>query len=371
MTQHSHANKQMAFRVEAPVDAEEELFKGCELVEDHYERMDQIGQGTFGQVYLGRSRKDGKQLVALKKVKMDNEKEGFPITAIREIRILQKLRHDNVISLKAIMRSKLHVTNGHRGSIYMVFEYMDADLAALIQRRRTDPLPPSHLKNLMRQLLRALKYCHGQNVLHRDLKASNILLSSSGILKLADFGLARARERGKQTNRVITLWYRPPELLLGAENYGFEIDTWSAGCIFAEMLTGRPLFPGQEETHQLRLIVELLGAPTEASWPGVERLPHYHFVPQTGAKSSLRARLANRGVTDAAFDLLEGLLQLNPRRRLTAAQALDMPYFKEHPTACRDDELDIASGCHEFRSRKQHKEKKRQPEELHRGPSKR
>jgi cyclin-dependent kinase 12/13 len=237
-------------------------------VEDHFEKLEQIGEGTYGQVYMARSNFSG-EIVALKKVRMDNEKEGFPITAIREIKILKSLDHKNVIKMKEIVTSK------NKTSIYMVFEYMDHDLAGLADRPGMKFSVPQ-IKCYMHQLLTGLNYCHLNNILHRDIKGSNLLIDNNGILKLADFGLARscALENSKPlTNRVITLWYRPPELLLGSQSYGPAVDMWSAGCIFAELLQGKAILTGKNEMEQLDLIFKLCGTPTSTEWPDVDKLP--------------------------------------------------------------------------------------------------
>ena len=201
-----------------------------------YEKIEQVGEGTYGEVFMARSRDDS-SLVALKKVKLEGEREGFPITAIREIKILKSLNHDNVINMKEIVTSK------NKSSIYMVFEYMDHDLTGLAGREGIKFSVPQ-IKCYMQQLLTGLNYCHLNNILHRDIKGANLLIDNNGVLKLADFGLARscALENSRAlTNRVITLWYRPPELLLGTQAYGPAVDTWSAGCIFAELLLGKPI----------------------------------------------------------------------------------------------------------------------------------
>ncbi|BBG93563.1 cyclin-dependent kinase C, partial [Prunus dulcis] len=206
---------------------------------DCFEKLEQIGEGTYGQVYMAREIKTG---------------EIFPITAIREIKILKKLHHENVINLKEIVTSPGPEKddqdgNKYKGGIYMVFEYMDHDLTGLADRPGMRFSVPQ-IKCYMRQLLTGLHYCHVNQVLHRDIKGSNLLIDNEGNLKLADFGLARSfsnDHNANLTNRVITLWYRPPELLLGATKYGPAVDMWSVGCIFAELLHGKPIFPGKDE----------------------------------------------------------------------------------------------------------------------------
>ncbi|XP_075474287.1 cyclin-dependent kinase C-1-like isoform X3 [Primulina tabacum] len=221
-----------------------------------FEKLEQIGEGTYGQVYMAKE-KDTGEIVALKKIRMDNEKEGFPITAIREIKILKKLEHENVIKLKEIVTSPGREAVGqgnpdgskYKGSIYMVFEYMDHDLTGLADRPGLR-FSIEQIKCYMKQLLTGLHYCHVNQVLHRDIKGSNLLIDNQGNLKLADFGLARLfsnDHNANLTNRVITLWYRPPELLLGATKYGPSVDMWSVGCIFAELLHGKPILPGKNE----------------------------------------------------------------------------------------------------------------------------
>ena len=164
-------------------------------------------------------------LVAMKRIRMEAEKDGFPVTAIREIKLLQSLSHANVVSLLEMMVSKGHV--------YMVFEYSDHDLTGILHHPGVQ-FTPANLKSLMQQLLAGVDYIHWRGVLHRDLKGSNILLSKNGELKIADFGLAKFYAKGKRndyTNRVITQWYKPPELLFGATAYGPDVDMWSAGWV--------------------------------------------------------------------------------------------------------------------------------------------
>jgi len=223
---------------------------------DIYERVDQVGEGTFGKVYKARVKGTGKQnlnlkseFVALKKILMENEKEGFPLTAIREIMILKRLNHKNIINLLEIVTSKPSEKNKFRGNVYLVFEYMEHDLSGLVGRKYDFTVPI--IKTIMKQLLLGLEYLHDNNIIHRDIKGANILINNKGELKLADFGLARLYNPDNKipknyTNKVVTLWYRAPELLLGENNYGPAIDMWSVGCVFSELLTGQPAFKGKK-----------------------------------------------------------------------------------------------------------------------------
>ncbi|CCJ28913.1 unnamed protein product, partial [Pneumocystis jirovecii] len=237
-----------------------------------YERIGQVGEGTYGKVYKARNRITN-ELVALKKIRMEYEKNGFPITAMREIKLLQSLRHPNVVCLLEMMVEK--------STVYMVFEYMDHDLSGVLSNPNFH-FELSHTKHLCKQMLDGLEYLHHRGVLHRDIKGSNILLDNFGQLKLADFGLARYYHKkhntADYTNRVITLWFRPPELLLGATAYGPSVDIWSAGCIMIELFTKKPLFPGHDEIHQLELIYDMMGTPTHENWPTVNRLPWYELL---------------------------------------------------------------------------------------------
>ncbi|KAL4303628.1 hypothetical protein GQ457_10G009390 [Hibiscus cannabinus] len=342
---------------------------------DCFEKLEQIGEGTYGticfcnQVYMAREIKTG-EIFALKKIRMDNEREGFPITAIREIKILKKLHHENVIKLKEIVTSQdpekdeqgrpgKCYGNKYKGGIYMVFEYMDHDLTGLADRpgiRFTVP----QIKCYMRQILTGLHYCHVNQVLHRDIKGSNLLIDNEGNLKLVDFGLARSfsnDHNANLTNRVITLWYRPPALLLGATKYGPAVDMWSVGCIFAELLHGKPIFPGKDEPEQLNKIFELCGAPDEVNWPGVSKIPWYNnFKPTRPMKRRLREVF--RHFDRHALELLERMLTLDPSHRMCAKDALDAEYFWTDPLPCDPKSLPKYESSHEFQIKK-----KRQHEE--------
>ncbi|KAH9614390.1 hypothetical protein KSS87_019394 [Heliosperma pusillum] len=334
---------------------------------DCFQKLELIGEGTYGQVYMAREIETG-EIVALKKIRMDNEKEGvstdaavFPITAIREIKILKKLHHENVIKLKEIVTSP--DGNKYKGGIYMVFEYMDHDLTGLADRPGMRFSVPQ-IKCYMRQLLTGLHYCHVNQVLHRDIKGSNLLIDNEGMLKLADFGLARSfssDHNGNLTNRVITLWYRPPELLLGSTRYGHAVDMWSVGCIFAELLHGKPIFPGKDEPEQINKIFELCGAPDEAIWPGVTKLPWYNnFKPNRPIKRRLREYF--RHFDRHALELLEKMLMLDPAQRISAKDALDAEYFWADPLPCDPKSLPKYEASHEFQTKKK-RQQQRQHEE--------
>eukprot|EP00850_Spirogloea_muscicola_P014279 SM000101S09277 [mRNA] locus=s101:318117:321397:+ [translate_table: standard] len=330
---------------------------------DHFEKLEQIGEGTYGQVYMAKEKATG-DIVALKKVRMDNEKEGFPITAIREIKILKKLKHENVIDLKEIVTSKATDSNKYKGSIYMVFEYMDHDLTGLADRPGMRFSVPQ-IKCYMKQLLTGLHYCHVNLVLHRDIKGSNLLIDNKGILKLADFGLARpfsSENNGPLTNRVITLWYRPPELLMGENKYGPAVDMWSVGCIFAELLHTKPILPGKNEVEQLNLTFQLCGSPDESVWPGVSKLPWYHqFKPERPYKR--RIREVFRGFDRHALDLVERMLTLDPAQRITAKDALDAEYFWTDPVPCAPSSLPTYEASHEYQTKKKRQQQRQQAEE--------
>eukprot|EP00877_Chromochloris_zofingiensis_P009031 jgi/Chrzof1/4381/Cz14g11020.t1 len=357
-------------KIELPSDDSDEQIPGATRVVDKlymFSEGDQIGEGTYGKVFKGWD-KEGKK-VALKMIRMDTEKEGFPITAIREIKLLFGLKHENIVNLREIVRSKVSKENNYKGHIYMVFDYAEHDLTGMMESNRTK-LTISQVKCIMKQLLKGLAFCHLNGVLHRDLKASNLLIDSSGVLKLADFGLARTfqeKQDGKLTNRVITLWYRPPELLLGADRYGPEIDIWSVGCIFAELLAGKPLFPGQNEQEQLEAIFDKMGAPTEARWPGVSKLEFYKNVrlDRYRPNSNKFKEWCNKhNVDKGAIPLLERMLTLNPKDRINAQDAYTDNYFFNEPRACEPSELPHVPDAHEWtmkRTREQQKAAARGP----------
>ncbi|CAE7183124.1 unnamed protein product [Rhizoctonia solani] len=323
-----------------------------------YQIICQVGEGTFGKVYKARSLANPEARVALKRIRMEGEKDGFPVTAMREIKLLQSLRHENVVNLHEMMVSK--------GNVFMVFEYMDHDLTGVLSQTQFT-FSPAHLKSLCAQMLSGLAYLHQKSVIHRDMKGSNILLNNYGELKLADFGLARfysKRRRSDYTNRVITLWYRPPELLLGATVYGPEVDMWSAGCIMLELFTTKPAFQGNDEIHQLDAIARVMGTPNVETWPGLTDMPWFELVkPAEPVKSYFRS-IFNKYLSPAALDLAESLLAYDPNKRATATQALQAPYFvSEDPPAEKPVGLATIEGeWHEYESKREKLRKKRKVE---------
>ncbi|EIE87771.1 serine/threonine-protein kinase pef1 [Rhizopus delemar RA 99-880] len=233
--------------------------------ESRYIRQEKLGEGTYATVYKGKSRMTG-EIVALKEIHLDPE-EGAPSTAIREISLMKELKHTNIVRLLDVIHTET--------KLILVFEHMDQDLKKYMDARHGLDTPT--IKSFMYQLLKGIAYCHENRVLHRDLKPQNLLISKHGELKLGDFGLARAFGIPVNTfsNEVVTLWYRAPDVLLGSRMYSTSIDIWSAGCIMAEMYTGRPLFPGTTNEDQLQKIFRILGTPSEQTWPGISQLSEY------------------------------------------------------------------------------------------------
>lgn len=288
---------------------------------EDYEKIEKIGEGTYGVVYKARHKKSNK-IVALKKIRLENEDEGVPSTAMREISLLKELRHPNVVFLQDV-----HLTESR---LYLVFEFLSMDL-----KRYLDNLPEEEfidkllLKSYLYQILEALLFCHKRRVIHRDLKPQNLLIDSNGIIKLADFGLARAFiiPIRAYTHEVVTLWYRAPEVLLGCPRYTTPVDMWSVGCIFAEMATKRPLFHGDSEIDQLFRIFRTMGTPTEETWPGVTSLKAYKNTFPCWKRNVCRALVPQ--LDDVGLDLLEKMLIYDPHKRLNAKSAVDHPYFAD------------------------------------------
>lgn len=320
---------------------------------DSFEKLDKIGQGTYSNVYRARDL-DQKKIVALKKVRFDNlEPESVRFMA-REIHILRRLDHPNVIKLEGLVTSRMSC------SLYLVFEYMEHDLAGLASH----PGPKfseSQVKCYMQQLLHGLDHCHSRGVLHRDIKGSNLLIDNNGILKIADFGLASfydLHQKQPLTSRVVTLWYRPPELLLGATYYGTAVDLWSTGCILAELYAGKPIMPGRTEVEQLHKIFKLCGSPAEEYWQK-SKLPHATiFKPQQPYRRCVAETF--KEFPAPALALMETLLSIDPANRGSAASALQSEFFTTKPLPCDPSSLPNYPPSKEFDAKIRDEEARKQ-----------
>lgn len=344
-------------------------FHGCSKVQE-YEWVCKLGEGTFGEVSKARSKKTG-QIVALKKILVHNEKDGFPITALREIRLLKQLDHPNVLKLEemAVERPK-DITK--KSNMFMVTPYMDHDLSGLLKNPKIHFTEPQ-IKCYMKQLLEGCRYLHESRILHRDMKAANLLISNRGILQIADFGLARTYddappEPGKgggeatrqYTTLVVTRWYRPPELLLQLRNYTTAIDMWGVGCVFGEMFKRKPILQGDSDLAQAQLIFNLVGSPTEENMPGWQELPGCEGIKDFGNRRP-QIRHVFKELSPQALSLLEELLRLDWRKRINAIDALEHPYFHTHPLPARPEDLPVMEDSHEFDKQKAREERKPPP----------
>lgn len=290
---------------------------------NEYKKLKKVGEGTYAVVYLGKNVKTN-SFVAIKETKIGSSKDGIDISALKEIKYLQELDHQNIIKLIDIFLSP--------ETIELVLEFLPCDLEALIKNNNII-FKPQDVKAWLLMTIRGVNYCHRFFILHRDLKPSNLLLASDGQLKIADFGLARTfgNPSDDLTLNVVTRWYRAPELLFGAKHYTNNIDTWSIGLIFAELLLRTPYLPGKDDLDQLDLTFKAFGTPTEKTWPFVSSLKLYNtqkmYLPPT--KNELKDRFS--ALTENGLNLLISMTQLNPNNRITLDKALFHKYFSELP----------------------------------------
>lgn len=347
-------------------DGKKSRFHGCSKI-SNYIMMSKLGEGTFGEVHKAESRVTG-QIVAMKKILMHNEKDGFPITAIREIKLLKMLSHPNILKLEEMAIERIKGEGRKKAIMYMVTPYMDHDLSGLLENPSVQFTEPQ-IKCYMIQLLEGVAYLHMSKILHRDMKAANLLINNHGILQIADFGLARpyddpTPQRGKgggeatrdYTTLVVTRWYRPPELLLTLRKYTSAIDMWGVGCVFGEMFKGRPILQGNTDLNQIHLVFDLMGSPNEENMPGWSTLPGCEGVksfPQR--KSTLSQNFREQG--SLFISLLGELLKLNWRKRINAMDALEHHYFKSHPLPAKPGEIPQFQESHEL-DRKKFREQK-------------
>uniref|UniRef100_A0A1J3G4Z4 Putative serine/threonine-protein kinase n=1 Tax=Noccaea caerulescens TaxID=107243 RepID=A0A1J3G4Z4_NOCCA len=320
---------------------------------DTFEKIDKIGQGTYSNVYKAKDMLTGK-IVALKKVRFDNlEPESVKFMA-REILVLRRLDHPNVVKLEGLVTSRMSC------SLYLVFQYMDHDLAGLASSPVVKFSEPE-VKCLMRQLLSGMDHCHSRGVLHRDIKGSNLLIDDGGVLKIADFGLATIfdpNHKRPMTSRVVTLWYRAPELLLGATDYGVGIDLWSAGCILAELLAGRPIMPGRTEVEQLHKIYKLCGSPSEDYWKKGKFTHGAIYKPREPYKRSITETF--KDFPPSSLPLIDALLSIEPEDRKTATAALNSEFFTSEPYACEPADLPKYPPSKEIDAKRRDEETRRQ-----------
>ena len=295
---------------------------------ERYTKLEKIGEGTYATVYKATDSASASSLVALKEIRL-NEEEGTPSTALREISFMRELVHPNIVRLLEVIHTPQ--------SLCLVFELLQQDLKSLLDARRElkHPFSLAQVQSVMFQILSGLAFCHDHKILHRDLKPQNLLLSSEGHVKLADFGLARGFgiPVNAFSSEVVTLWYRPPDILLGSTSYTTSIDMWSVGCIMAELLLLRPLFPGKDARDQIHRIFSVLGTPslelltflcsnsnnsngTVPEW--LSQLPFYKPVRWERLFPQLEA---------AGLNLLARLLDYRPGMRISAREALEHPFF--------------------------------------------
>ena len=324
-----------------------------------YQIINEIGEGAYGIVYKAKyiGEKEYKNLygipdvVALKQIKTEKEKEGFPITALREIIILKELEHKNIVKLLEVVISEpkkdKRIEEGKiNRDVYLVFEFMKHDLFGIISNNIVYNL--SQIKYIFHELVLGLKYLHDNNILHRDLKPSNILLNDKNEIKIGDFGLARIFSKSsnvikRYTNRVVTTCYRAPELILGETNYTTEVDIWSLGCILLELLTRKNAFYFKDDNEEgeatFGLICKLCGNPNEENWKGVTQYKNYKFIPKENYQCKINIKTFPN-LDEVTLDIIKKMLTLNPKKRITLDEILKHPFLTSHePKMCKAEDM--------------------------------
>lgn len=285
-----------------------------------FQAVEKLGKGTYGSVY--KAVRLGGEPVAIKKIKLDVESEGIPSTALREIAILKKMNHPNIVRILDLALTERNIE--------LCLEYCHYDLKKFIDYYKDDSKVYNQnlIKFVMYQILKATDFLHSKKILHRDLKPQNILIcDKTYVTKIADFGLSRVYSIPIRhyTKEVLTLWYRAPELMLGMNQYSTGLDMWSIGCIFGELYTKRPLFQGDSEVDQLFKIFQVFGTPNEAILPGIKKFPDYNDqFPVWEGKGLTRYvyEKCDSKMDREAYDLLEKMLAIDPIKRITAKEAM-------------------------------------------------
>ena len=294
---------------------------------ENYRRTEILGQGAYGKVYKGQDLRTG-QIVALKRALTVSDEEGIPPTTLREISVLKTVSEcEYIVKLLDVVSAK---TKSGKTVIYIIFQYLDYDLKTFmnIKKGKNNGLDIIIAKEFFFQLLIGLKHCHDLGIMHRDLKPQNLLIEDNIRLKIADFGLSRNFNIpiGRYTHEVVTLWYRAPEILLGAKCYSTSIDIWAVGCIFAEMIIGRPIFCGECEIEQLLAIFRFLGTPTLKRWPSIELFRDWHNFPQWRPQN---IRKFFNFLNLEGIGLLRSMLRLDPSKRISVLDSINSPFFDE------------------------------------------
>ena len=291
-------------------------------IDEKYVPIKPIGKGAYGVVCSAKDSETGEK-VAIKKIANAFDNVTDARRTLREIKLLRRLQHENIVLLKDIMKPP---SASDFNDVYLVYELMDTDLHQIV--RSSQGLSDEHTQYFLYQILRGLKYVHTAKVMHRDLKPSNLLLNANCDLKICDFGLARTdAERGFMTEYVVTRWYRAPELLLSCEDYSASIDIWSVGCILAEILGRKALFPGKDYIHQMRLIVEVLGTPKVEDLVFIQSQKAVAYIKSLPYSPPARFDTMYPDANPDAVDLLYKMLEFNPKKRITVEQALEHPYL--------------------------------------------
>jgi mitogen-activated protein kinase 15 len=310
-----------------------------EKIEKHilkrYELLNKQGKGAYGIVFKARDKKT-REIVALKKCFDAFQNATDSQRTYREIMLLQELNgHENIIRLLNVIKAE------NDKDIYLVFEYMETDLHTVT---RANILEPIHKQFIMYQLLKALKFIHSAAIIHRDLKPSNILINSDSYIKICDFGLARSvlSSTGKDvvmTDYVATRWYRAPEVLLGSTKYGTQADMWSVGCVFGELLGGKPMFPGTSTLSQINKVLEVIGKPSKEDISSIQSELAQTMLETIVVNKTKSLKSLYPKATNIELDLLSKLLQFNPNKRITVKKALEHPYVAEFHNQYSDTEI--------------------------------